>query len=61
MDSLQYKRQALADDYYQEESWRCCTDSMRDELSNAAWSWAVRLSPERVQEYFRDLQNKYRD
>jgi hypothetical protein len=52
-------RSALARDFYEEESWRCCTESQRMELDDEAWSWAARLSPDQVREYYRDLRNKY--
>ena len=57
--NFQFMRSALARDFYEEESWRCCTESQRIELYDEAWSWAARLSPNEVQEYYRDLKNKY--
>ena len=57
--NFQFMRSALARDFYEEESWRCCTESQRMELNDEAWGWAARLSPDLVREYYRDLRNKY--
>ena len=54
-----YMRQRLALDYYEQECWRCCTESQRLDLENAAYKWSRSLSHERVEEYFQHLRNAY--
>ena len=54
-----YMRQRLALDYYEQESWRCCTESQRQELEDAAFRWSRSLLPELVLEYFQDLLAEY--
>ena len=54
-----YMRQRLALDYYEQESWRCCTESQRQELEDAAFKWSRSLSSALVKEYFQDLRNAY--
>lgn len=54
-----YMRQRLALDFYEQESWRCCTESQRMELEDEAFKWSRSLSSELVEEYFQDLRNAY--